>query len=293
MNIWGRFILWIILGVVIAVGLYVYYQRRQFRKAIQEYKSEVRTPNPGSNDQLEKIDREQGLDELPPIVASYLRKVLPDPIPPVRAAHIKQQGVINMGTTGDTASISWHEFTADHRAGLDPPGFIWDASVQMMPLMTARVMDRYHRGRGELRAKLWGAFTVADAAPSTELDQGELLRFLAEAPWYPMVLHPAWDWIHWEAENDQQAWAILRDGYHEVRMLYTFNEQKLVERVEAEARFREVNGSYQADPWSGRFSQYQTFEQIRIPTQGVVQWDLESGPYEYWKGTITDVTYRQ
>jgi len=59
-----------------------------------------------------------------------------------------------------------------------------------MPGIPVRVHGMYRDGRGPLQARLGGVLTIMDAGPP-ELDEGELLRYLAEAPFYPTALLPA------------------------------------------------------------------------------------------------------
>jgi hypothetical protein len=48
-----------------------------------------------------------------------------------------------------------------------------------------RVHDAYVGGEGILRAAVLGLFTVAELHGPGDIAQGELMRFFAEAAWYP------------------------------------------------------------------------------------------------------------
>ena len=61
----------------------------------------------------------------------------------------------------------------------------------MLPGLPVRVHDAYVAGEGILHASVLGLFTVVDMSGTREVDEGELMRFLAEAAWYPTALCPA------------------------------------------------------------------------------------------------------
>ncbi len=69
--------------------------------------------------------------------------------------------------------------------------------------MPAGVHDAYVNGRAVLTARLFGLIKVMESPDSPELT-GELLRFLAEGPWYPTALLPG-PHVSWEPIDDDSA----------------------------------------------------------------------------------------
>ncbi|HEX7045880.1 MAG TPA: DUF6544 family protein, partial [Burkholderiales bacterium] len=122
------------------------------------------------------------------------------------------------------------------------------------------------------------------------LAEGELMRFLAEAAWYPTALLPS-QGVRWEAAGERSAYATLEDGAVEVRMLFAFDDQGLIESVRAEARGRMVGDEMVPTPWQGRFWSYAERGGMRIPLEGEVAWLLPEGPKPYWRGRITAIEY--
>jgi hypothetical protein len=53
--------------------------------------------------------------------------------------------------------------------------------------------------------------------------QGELMRFFAEAAWYPTALLPS-QGVQWQAMDDSSALGTLKDGQTSVTLLFRFNE---------------------------------------------------------------------
>lgn len=54
-----------------------------------------------------------------------------------------------------------------------------------------RVIDLYEQSEGILRARLLGVIPVASIGPNPEMNEGELVRYPAEAVWYPTALLPS------------------------------------------------------------------------------------------------------
>jgi hypothetical protein len=150
----------------------------------------------------------------------------------------------------------WLSFTSTQHVVTHRPGFVWDARISMAPGVAIHVHDAYVAGTGVLAARLPGLFTVMEMPAAPELDQSELMRFLAEAAWYPTALLPGQD-VQWEAIDDTRAAATLRDGATSVRLVFQFDEQGLIASVQADDRYRDVNGTLVTTPWQARHWDYQ------------------------------------
>ena len=153
-----------------------------------------------------------------------------------------------------------------------------------------RVHDAYVAGTGILHAAVLGLIPVADVRDTPEMARGELMRFLAEAAWYPTVLLPGHG-VTWQAVDESTADATLTDGEIAVTLRFFFGPDDLVERVYAESRARTVGGATEPAPWDGRFTNYQKRDGMLVPIDGDVGWVLPAGRHSYWRGHIKQVTY--
>jgi hypothetical protein len=72
----------------------------------------------------------------------------------------------------------------------------------LLPGLPVRVHDAYVAGEGRLHATLLALITLADLRGTREMAEGELMRFLAEAPWYPTALLPS-QGVRWEAAGER------------------------------------------------------------------------------------------
>ena len=226
------------------------------------------------------------LDNLPLPVQRYFRTVLREGQRLIAAVSVEHTGTFNVSETGE----QWQPFTSTQQVITRRPGFIWDARIRLAPAVNIFVLDAYVTGEGILTAEPFGLVTVMYQPSTPELGQGELMRFLAEAVWYPTALLPS-QGVVWEAVGDSQAQATLNDSPVTVTLLFHFDAQGLVDSVSAEGRYREVNGSQVATAWQGRFWDYQRRDGMLVPVAGEVAWQLKAGPKPYWRGRIDRLDY--
>jgi len=222
---------------------------------------------------------------LPEPVREYFANVLRDGQPLVDAVRLEQTGTLRAGD----ASSPWRPFTATQYVTADPPGFLWDAAVDVAPLVSLRVRDSYRDGDGSAGVSLGGVVPIDGADPSPELNEGELLRYLAEAVWYPTALLPS-EGVEWDAVDDATANATLEYGGASVTLAFTFDGGEVTE-VHAPDRPRRVDGGYEPTPWTGRWMEYETRDGMRVPTRGEVVWHLPDGDLPAWRGRLTDIRY--
>lgn len=226
------------------------------------------------------------LEGLPPPVQRYFRAVLQDGQPMVAAARLEHAGTFNASETG----AQWKPFTSTQYVATQRPGFDWDGRIAMLPGLPVRVHDAYVAGEGILHATLMGLVTIAELRGSRAVAEGELMRYLAEAPWYPTALLPS-QGVRWEAVDESSARATLRDGDAAAALLFRFDAQGLVASVRAEARGRTVQGKVVPTPWEGRWRNYEIREGMRVPTEGEVAWLLPEGAKPYWRGRLTRLAH--
>lgn len=226
------------------------------------------------------------LEGLPAPVQRYFRAVLQDGQPIVTAARVEHTGSFNMSTSGE----QWKPFTSVQQVVTRRPGFVWDARIALLPGLAVHVHDAYVAGNGLLRAAIAGLVTMADLRGGGELARGELMRFFAEAAWYPTAFLPS-QGVRWEAVDDRSARATLSDGALSLTLLFRFDADGLMESVRAEARGRMVGQVTTMAPWEGRWSDYRMQDGLRVPFTGEVAWMLPDRRQTYWRGSIDSLAY--
>lgn len=227
------------------------------------------------------------LESLPLPVQRYLRKVLPAHQPMVALAHMQHRGSFDTGT----ARPRWRPVCSDQLVVTRRPGFDWNAKIALLPGVTVRVHDAYVAGEGLLHAALSGALTLACKRGTPELAVGELMRFLAEAAWYPTALLPG-QGLQWEAgDTPRSARATLTDGTVVAALMFDFDAEDRIATVRTQARGRMVGRRVVPTPWQGRFWNYQQRSGMEVPLDGEVSWLLPEGERPYWRGHLTRIEY--
>ncbi len=226
------------------------------------------------------------LEALPAPVQRYFRAVLANGQPIIAAANVEHEGIFNLGEAKDR----WTSFTSMQRVVTRRPGFVWDGRIRILPGLPVRVHDAYVAGVGILHPAALGLFTLMDLRGTGEVARGELMRYLAEAAWYPTALLPGHG-VRWDPVDERCARAKLTDDALSVELLFRFGDDGLIEAVRAEARGRTVKGEVFPTPWEGRWSDYRRRDGLLVPFSGEVAWLLPEGRKPYWRGTITALSY--
>src|ERR1700682_1590875 len=276
-------ILIVTMGLTVIVTVALIYGSRRWESATKEMHAKMEAARLPVGRKAYSHDELIGL---PAPVQTYFRAVLKDGQPIVSGVHVELSGTINMSATGE----KWKRFTSTQRVIAQRPGFDWEGRIEMMPGLTARVHDAYVAGEGVLHATLFGLVSLANLRGTPEIAQGELMRFFAEAAFYPTALLPS-QGVQWKAIDDLSAKATLKDGEAAVTLLFRFDENGLIKSVRAEARGRTVAGAVIPTPWEGQWSNYELRDGICVPTEGEVAWLLPEGPKPYYRGRITSLHY--
>jgi len=277
-----RAILIVLAIVMIAAAIFVPVQARRWAGETGAATAALTAAVPGS---LPAVSLD-ALSGLPAPVQRYLRLALRDGQARVVRVRLQQAGRLRTGVE----SPQWLDFTADEIMVPDARGFVWDARLQLMPLLHAGIRDAYVNGVGDGRVALLSAITISADHGSRDLNSGELYRLLAEAPWNPTLLLPSAD-LTWKAIDDRRAAATLTHGGETVTIEFRFNDAGEVASVYAAERPRSYGTTYVATPWEGRFTRYVTVDDMRVPSSGEVGWWVEGRWQPVWQGSVQRVVF--
>lgn len=272
-----------LVGLVAAFGLASLYGASRWQAGTGELRSLLAASRQGVTPPT--YDPRE-LEGLPPPVRRFFAAALRPGQPMIAAAHLSHAGTFNMGETRP----NWKPFTSTEVVTVRRPGFDWDGKIGMVPGLPVRVHDAYVAGEGILEVRLLGLVKMVDLRGTADLAKGELLRYLAEAMWYPTALLPS-QGVRWEPIDDASARATLSDGGTTVSLDFHFAADGLIESTRAAARPRTLGGTVVASPWGGRGWKYERRDGMRIPMAGEVAWLMPDGAYPYWRGEITSLRY--
>lgn len=222
--------------------------------------------------------------ELPAPVARYFAFAVPAGKPPIRSARIRWTGEFQSRPGG-----GWSPFTANQRFTSSPPGFVWDASIRMIPLLPVRVRDSYVAGEGRMLGRVGGVLPVVEEGGTAEVAAGALTRWLGEAVWFPTALLPGGS-VRWEAVDDSTARATVTDRGKSVSAEFHFAASGEIAAMTA-MRYRDVGGKGVLTPFEGRYGAYGRRDGVMIPLSAEVAWLLPEGRFPYWRGQPAEVEY--
>ncbi|MGL4235641.1 DUF6920 family protein [Tabrizicola sp.] len=227
------------------------------------------------------------LVDLPPPVQRFFKAALTPGQPLVTGVSLAHDGTFNMGEASD----NWKVFASQQEVETSRPGFVWNGTIRMAPGVPVRVHDAYVAGEGVLLPAILGLFKLTEMRGRGAIAQGEAMRWLAEAAWYPTALLPG-QGVTWSPIDDRSALATLTDGDVTISLTFRFGADDLIAGVRAEARGRTVVGAVVPTPWEGRWSDYQRQGGMLVPMTGEVAWVLPEGEKPYWRGRVTALSYR-
>lgn len=224
------------------------------------------------------------LRPLPPIVQQWLMRSNLVGKEAARTVHLKQKGEMKTAPEG-----KWWPVTADQYFTTDQPGFIWVADVKAAPFIHLAGRDKYQDGKGHMLIKLLSLVPVVNAS-GPEINQGTLLRYLAEIVWFPSAaLQP---YITWEQTGPAEARATMHYKSVSASGLFRFNPQGDVTSFEARRYFDRKEGAT-LETWVIAMEEqgYREFAGVRVPAKATVTWKLSTGDFTWYKLAITDITY--
>ncbi|HOR85465.1 MAG TPA: hypothetical protein PLL98_03155 [Bacillota bacterium] len=202
----------------------------------------------------------------------------------IRTVRLKQEGLLRT-----KEGQPWMPTEAEQYFAINKPGFVWKARIKAAPLIYIMGRDKYYEGKGDMLIKLLSLITLVDAK-GEELDQGALLRYLAEMIWFPSAALS--DYIKWEEIDSNSAKATMSYGGIKASGVFLFNEKYEVVNFVAQ-RYMETNGQYSLETWSPIVKEYKDFNGIKVPSKAEVMWKLKTGDFKWYQFETTDIEYNK
>ncbi len=268
-----------VVNLIILPVIVVSWAGWSFDRMVQQ---EVRTLFASSTGDGKQVVTQSMLEEFPPAVQRWLERSNVVGREEIRTARLKQHGTMRTSPDG-----SWMPFEAEQHVTVYSPAFIWKARIEAAPLVHIVGRDSYVGGRGNMLIKILSLVTIADSR-GPEMDQGALLRYLAEAVWYPTSALNSY--IRWESIDSTSARATMSYGGVTASGVFTFDEKGDLLTFEAQ-RYGEFDGTYSLETWSIATKGHREFGGVRIPNVSEVTWKLKAGDYTWLRLEITELEY--
>ena len=217
------------------------------------------------------------LTGLPKPVQRYFKQVLKNGQPYISYVSLLHDGQFKTGL-----DKGWRAIKGEQYFTVEKPGFIWKGTTS---LFTAR--DMYIADKGRLIVSILSLYNVVDAQGET-INQGELLRWLAEGIWFPTNLLPG-DQLKWIAIDENTAKLIFSYNGMSLYYIVTFDGEGLITQMETK-RYMEKD---RLETWIGKMAGYKTINGVSVPTNIEAIWRLEKGDFCYAKFRVTKIVYNQ
>lgn len=218
------------------------------------------------------------LDRLPSPVRRWLMRAGVVGRPRAQTVHLHQEGQMHASPDG-----AWFAISAEQSFRADEPEFVWWMQGRMSKVLPIAGRDKLAQGEGEMHMTAGGLVDVAFAR-GPKIDQGALLRYLAEIIWFPSAALRSY--IVWEPIDETSAKATI--SFHGVTASATFQFDAAGRAIGLEAR-RYYGADGELEPWGGRMTAWSRVRGIEIPTRGEVVWHLAAGDFTFFRWEITDV----
>lgn len=181
----------------------------------------------------------------------------------------------------------WTQAEANQYFTVDRPGFIWKVKMRMPPCIEIDGRDKLILGKGSMIIKVFSLYSIVNSK-GEEIDQGSMLRYLAETVWFPSAALS--DYMSWEPIDSLSAKATLTDSGKSYTGIFTFDKAGNVTAFEAE-RYGEFEGKYSLEKWRITCTDHREFSGIIIPTKSEVTWKLKEGDFTWFKIEIKNIEY--
>ena len=168
---------------------------------------------------------------LPEPIARYLAKAVAPGRRGIATVQIEHGGTFRPKLDG-----GWLAIRGRHCARAEPPAFVWWGRVRLGPGLWIDARDRFEGGHGNMLVMMESTLTLADRR-GPAIDQGALLRWLAELVWLPTAFrNPR---ITWTASGPRRAEARLRVDPRDVTGTFEFGADDLPAAFRA-LRYRDL-----------------------------------------------------
>lgn len=222
--------------------------------------------------------------DLPAPVARYFEFATTPGQPRIRSARVRWAGELQV-----PGGRGWAPFRAVQHFSVQPPGFVWDATIRVAPMLTVRALDRYVAGRADSDARVAALVSLGGARSTPQTSAATLMRHLAERVWLPTALLPA-DGVTWTELDERSARASLTDRGTSVSVDFQFGPSGEITGFSGQ-RHRELDGQSVLTPWRGRMHDYVRAAGVMVPMAAEVEWVLPEGPMPVWRGAPIGIGY--
>lgn len=216
------------------------------------------------------------LAELPEPARRWLTHAIARGTPLRRSVSLAQHGQIRLG--------SWHAFRATQVLA-PPDGFVWAVATSVLGLPVTG-FDRYTRGTGQLRHRLFGLVPVASAVGSdiTRSAAGRLASEIVFVPATALVGQ-----VRWRPVDEHRATVLVPVGGHIHAVTLRVADSGALEQVSTLRWARLGRAPFREHPFTVVVHEEATFEGYTIPARITAGYEPDR---DFVRLMIDNATYR-
>lgn len=245
------------------------------RKNAHDYTKEVEELFSLADSTSEKTFHYRQLEGLPEPVQRYFHYVLPDQYPYINTVRLTHGGQFKTGS-----NKAWSDIKGEQYFTTNPPGFIWRGQTALFS-----ATDKYVADKGSLIVNVLSLVEVVNTEGSN-VNQGELLRWLGESVWFPTNLLPS-EQLNWSPIDENAARLSLEYDNLSLDYLVSFNDLGEITQMETQRYISEDT----LETWVGEVFDYRTINGVKVPTRIQATWKLPEGDYTYANFRLKQIEY--
>ena len=267
-----------LINVIVLLAVLISYHQQRFNALIKKETSALLALQ--INTRTTTVSP-KSIERLPAVVQKWLIKSGVIGREVVRTVHLKQKGLMRQKPDG-----KWLPMEAEQYITAKLPGFIWNGTMGNS-FIKINGRDKYMNGKGNMLIKVMSTIPIGNSS-GEEMDQGAMLRFLAEIIWLPSAALN--DYITWGAVNDSTAHATMINANQKVSGLFYFDQNGDVVGFEGK-RYGNFQGHFSLETWYVRILEHKEFNGVRIGNKCEVTWKLRPGDFTWLQLEVTDIRY--
>lgn len=229
--------------------------------------------------------REEDLDGLPPLVATYVRRSGAIGQPVVQSLRATFAG--HMRSSHDAP---WMRASVEQVNTFSPMGrlFFMTAARAGVPFV---VFHNFEGKHARMRVRLAGLVPIIDASGS-KMTQSETVTLLNDM----CILSPgtlAITPIQWQPIDASHVRAAFTNGEHTVCAVLEFSTSGDLVSFRSDDRYQSNGREHHLLPWITPLTAYRTFGKSRLASLGEAQWLERGAPWSYAKFELQHITYNE
>ncbi|AIF51810.1 DUF6544 family protein [Pelosinus sp. UFO1] len=169
------------------------------------------------------------------------------------------------------------------------PGRITYMYIKMFGIIPMEAKEEYLNGKGTMLGKLLKKVTIFDNRGS-ETNASQAINYLAESLFVPTCALQ--QNILWQYIDQNHVKAIYEYKGVKVEGILTFNDKGEYTKFETEDRYMDTGGgTLKKTKWTAEVCNYVEKNGIAIPSDLKAIWNLPTGDFEYFNGTLTNIVH--